>query len=325
MKHGARWAAATCVLVLGAGCAPTPPSARPPAPVTPYGSPAPLPSVDAGPDRLNLPYATDDSPAHKLDLYLPDVGAGPFPVVVFVHGGAWQFGSKDMPLSGKNGFGALRAMLQANGFAVASVQYRFVDAAPFPAQLHDVKAAVRYLRNHAGELGLDAGRIAIAGESAGGNLAELAGVTQGVADLEGNVGEPGSSAVRAVVSYYGVSDLTRVAADRAAAGCRTPANPANSGEWKLVGGDPTGAASETARRASPITYVPDAGTPTLLLHGTRDCVVPDAQSVRMNEALQAAGTPSQLITIPAGHADPGFYTDAALQASVLDFLRRHDA
>ena len=142
----------------------------------------------------------------QLDLWVPAT-AGPAPLVVWVHGGAWIFGDRrDLPptLQPDQIFDAL---IEA-GLAVASIDYRLVREAAFPAQLHDVKAAVRYLRAHAEQLGLDTRRMGIWGESAGGHLASLAGLTAHRPDLEGNLGVVGpSSAVDVVVDWYAPIDL----------------------------------------------------------------------------------------------------------------------
>ena len=138
----------------------------------------------------------------KLDLYRPEKAATP-PLIVYVHGGAWRAGSREqMPLG---------ALVRA-GFAVASVDYRLSPEAPFPANVHDIKAAIRFLRGHASDWKLDARRIAIIGSSAGGHLAALVGVTNGNEDLEGNVGEfpDQSSDVQAIVSFYGAANLTTI-------------------------------------------------------------------------------------------------------------------
>ena len=300
------------------------------------------------PTTVDVRYAGDDDPAHRLDLYLPEGQAGPFPLVIFVHGGAWSYGDKAMPPL--SSYGTFRRVLAERGYAVASVQYRFVDKAPFPAQLHDVKAAVRYLRANAAALRVDPDRFAIAGDSAGGQLAQLVGLTGAAsaaeptqpaqaaqpaqpaqapegADLEGAVGTTGvSSAVRAVVSYYGVADLVRLFGDRAAANCRSfrARGPATA-EGRLVRGDPeSGAGRERALAASPVTYAVASRTPMLLFHGSADCVVPAAQSERLAQELTSAGGVAQLRIVPgAGHSAPVFYQDVQLQRELLGFLDRY--
>ena len=160
-------------------------------------------AADALPTHKDVTYATIDGANLALDLYLPAAGAAKPRLVVWVHGGAWRSGSKsDVPI---------RSLLD-HGFAIASVDYRLSPVARFPAQVHDIKAAIRYLRAKEKEYGYDAAHITIAGSSAGGHLAALVGVTSSHQELEGKVGEhlDQSSAVQAIVSYYGMSNLTTI-------------------------------------------------------------------------------------------------------------------
>lgn len=291
------------------------------------------PPSPAAPTLADLRYAGDDDPAHRLDLYLPPARGEPHPLVVFVHGGSWSYGDKAMPSA--TPYGILRRRLAEHGYAVASVQYRFVAVAPFPAQLADVKAAIRYLRANAAGLGLDPDRFAVAGDSAGGLLALLAGmvdpttpVPPGAArlDLEGAVGTVGvSSSVRAAVSYYGVTDLVGLFDDRSAAGCRSGRSRGpGTAEGRLVRGDPeSGPGRERAVAASPVSYAGATRTPILLLHGTTDCIVPAAQSQRLYDALRQTGAVVDLRLVPANHSARIFYQDGDLQRAVLGFLDRY--
>ena len=141
-----------------------------------------------------------------LDLAVP-AGPGPHPVIVFIHGGAWAAGHPTVtnPVYRKMDF---FNRFHAAGFAVARVAYRFSNEAQFPAQLHDCKAAIRYLRKHAETLGLDAKRLGVMGDSAGGHLATLVGLTGKNKKLEGKVGvTKGSSAVSCVVNWFGPTDF----------------------------------------------------------------------------------------------------------------------
>ncbi|MCH8612050.1 alpha/beta hydrolase [Arsenicicoccus dermatophilus] len=275
----------------------------------------------------DVDYVGDRSRSHRLDLHLPST-PGVHPLVVFVHGGAWQMGDKAL-LDGTGhsiGVEHLRDVLLAQGYAVASVNYRLSSQAPFPAQIHDVKAAIRHLRGEASRLRIDPERIAVMGESAGGHLAQLAGLLgptrtrTGGADLEGSLGRPGgSSAVKAVVAMYGVADLPHLLADRTAAGCP----PSDLGpETALLGVDPsTPAGAARGTLASPLHHVHPGAPPMLLLHGRQDCVVPMAQSQRLSQALTRAGAKAPVVLIDAGHAEPAFYTRPDLQQQVVAFLR----
>lgn len=192
----------------------------------------------------------------KLDLYLPD--ARNAPLIVYVHGGAWRSGSRSsVPLR----------TLVARGFAVASVDYRLSPVARFPAQIHDIKAAVRFLTARQEVYGYDARRIAIAGSSAGAHLAALVGVSNGNRDLEGTVGGhlDQSADVQAIVSFYGASNLTTILEQSTPKGLavRIPA-------LQLLLGDLPDKAPELARLASPVFHVDANDPPLLLLHGNHD-------------------------------------------------------
>jgi acetyl esterase/lipase len=171
---------------------------------------------------------------------------------------------------------------------VASVDYRLSGEAIWPAQLHDAKAAVRWLRARASDLGIDPDRIAAWGESAGGHLAELLGLTTEPA-LEGDVGMTGtSSRVTAVVAWYAPSDVAAVAPDT-----RADPSDATTREAQLLGAAPQDE-PERAAQASPVTHVFLDAPPFLLLHGAADGFIPPVQSERLHAALVAAGVESEL-------------------------------
>ena len=258
-------------------------------PLPPPAHDAPLPSARPGPGGsrvlLGVPYAAlPGSRPLELDLYLPPTG-DPVPVVVFLHGGGWRLGSRHG--AGPMYRGAdptpFEQVAQA-GVAVASVDYRLSGEATWPAQLHDAKAAVRWLRTRAADLGIDPDRIAAWGESAGGHLAQLLGLTGGDAALEGDVGIVGtSSRVSAVVAWYAPSDVAAVATDTGA----DPADPTTR-ENQLLGA-PAPSVPDVAAQASPITHVSPDAPPFLLLHGAADRFVPCVQSERLHAALEEAG------------------------------------
>ena len=158
--------------------------------------------VEAEKAIRDLTFAQAGGTELKLDLHLPDAGT-PAGLIVWVHGGAWRSGSRaDVDLKG----------LVVRGWAVASVDYRLSPVARFPAQIHDIKAAIRFLRAHAGEYGYPAGRFVIAGSSAGAHLAALVGVSNRHPELESNLGDypRESSDVQAIVDLYGATNLTSI-------------------------------------------------------------------------------------------------------------------
>jgi acetyl esterase/lipase len=293
----------------------------PPAlPFPPPAHAAPLPRAvpAAGGVRLlaGVPFAAlPGARPLELDLYLPPDGA-PAPVVVFLHGGGWRAGSRHAAGPAYRGADPtpFERMAQA-GIAVASVDYRLSGEAVWPAQLHDAKAAVRWLRSRAGELGVDVDRIAAWGESAGGHLAELLGLV-GDPALEGEVGVTGpSSAVSAVAAWYAPSDVAAVATDLGV----DPADPTTR-EALLLGAAAV-EVPERAAQASPVNHVSPAAPPFLLLHGRADQLIPVAQSERLAALLPDV----QLHTYDgADHMWLGA-PDAAADAvdRTVAFLRRH--
>jgi acetyl esterase/lipase len=211
------------------------------------------------------------------------------------------------------------ALLEA-GLAVATIDYRHALEAPFPAQLQDAKAAVRYLRAFAGELGISTAKVGAMGESAGGHIVAALGLTAHRADLEGSHGLVGpSSAVQAVVDWYGVADL-------AAMPRRTP--PPHIAEKLppelLVAPEDQltrGLSGNALADASPVTHVTPDAPPFLLVHGTADWLVPFTQSEQLHAALQAAGADSRLVPVEgAEHIFDGHDDVDALVALSVDFL-----
>jgi acetyl esterase/lipase len=254
---------------------------------------APLPQAHAGPGGvralLGVPYAAlPGIRPLELDLFLPADTGEPAPLVVFLHGGGWRVGSRRSAGPAYAASSPFEHLAQA-GVAVASVDYRLSGEAVWPAQLHDAKAAVRWLRSRAGTLGIAPDRIAAWGESAGGHLAEMLGLTGSDDSLEGDVGVTGvSSAVSAVVSWYGPSDIAAVATDAGT----DPRDP-SAREAQLLGAPPQ-TVPDRAAQASPITHVSSGAPPFLLLHGRDDRLVPCAQSRRLHASLRQAGVEAEL-------------------------------
>lgn len=260
--------------------------------------------------RLNIPYAGTEDPRQQLDLYLPKVrGEGLLPVVVWVHGGGWQQGGK--------GNGAQRTSAQyasTGSFAAASIGYRLTDEASWPAQIHDCKAAIRWIRANAETYGLDPDRIGVIGSSAGGHLVSMLGTTGGDESLAGILGEHRdvSSRVTCVVDFFGPSELLTMGTWH-----DNPGSP----EAKLVGGT-LQETKDVAREASPLTHVSKDSVPFLIIHGTDDAVVPFEQSVKLHAALKKAGVETTLLEMSgAGHGDP--YHSGRFDTQVRAFFDKH--
>jgi len=244
----------------------------------------------------------------ELDLYLPEAD-GPLPVVVYVHGGGWQRGTRrePPPLLAADFYDGIAAQ----GFAVAAVDYRLSGEARFPAPLEDVRAAVSWVRDHAVAYGLDAGRVFLWGDSAGGHLALLAALTEST--LTG-------ATVRAAVAWFPVTDLLGMPSDLADAGGIPDPGP-DSREARLLGA-PAASVPDLARQASPVSHAHADAPPVLLLHGMVDDLVPAAQSVRLAEALGRAGAAVELELVPgATHFWKGAGDVAAIIARSVEFLR----
>lgn len=245
----------------------------------------------------NINYAASDHPRQTLDLYLP--AARPagrlLPVVVFVHGGGWQNGSK----AGAKSW--LEPYVSSGDYAGVALGYRLAGDARWPAQIHDCKAAIRWLRAQAARHGLDPARIGIAGSSAGGTLATLLGTSGDVADLEGDVGPHvrESSRVRCVLNLFGrINFLAEPESARAA-----PAQAdALRNRLQLLFGGTLEEKAALARRASPIHHLTPDDPPILTLHGTIDPVVPFVQALELDAATKRAGVPHLLIPLEGlGH------------------------
>jgi acetyl esterase/lipase len=209
-----------------------------------------------------------------LDLLLPTPRpADKVPAVVYLHGGGWRAGERAVGLYPWCG-----PLLAAYGFVVANVTYRLSDRAPFPAQLHDVKAAVRWLRANAATYGIDPDRIGVMGDSAGGQLASLLATTAERDDLEGDCGSAGwSSAVQAVVARCAPTDFAAL-----------PLGHEPEFLTPLFGG-PREETAKLRELASPLTHVHTGVPPMLLVHGSLDETVPVEQVHRFADALRAQG------------------------------------
>ena len=259
-----------------------------------------------------------------LDLYVPTQGDRTGAAIVYVHGGGWavgtrrRFGRTFIPWSPT----PLDLLAQA-GFVMATIDYRLSGEACFPAQLHDVKAAVRWIRGNAGALGVDAGRVVVWGESAGGHLAMLAGMTGDDPSMAGDVGTflDQSAAVCGVIDWYGPMNLLSIGGQHLPGSDKDPDAP-GSWESSMVGA-PLQSDPQRTRAASPITYVHAGAPPVQIHHGTLDSLVPYAQSAEFADALRAAGGDVELIPVEGSdHFWPGAPDMRAIFDASLAVARR---
>jgi len=256
---------------------------------------------------LDLDYAGTGDRNQMLDLRLPPTARGPAPVIVWFHGGGWHKGDKrahDVPAPVIDRY-------LARGYAVASANYRLAQQASFPAQIHDGKAVIRFLRGHAQQFNLDPARIGVWGQSAGAYLAVFLGLTNGNPALEGNVGQhlDQSSAVRVVVNRCAPTDMT------------LPNQPAALMEpfHKMLGD----ANPVLAAQASPVTYVSQHAVPMLIVHGEDDAIVPIHHAKILAAALQNVGAEVAVLPLQdSGHGTGRFQAPAT--DSVIDgFFDKH--
>ena len=247
----------------------------------------------------------------KMDVvHLKERPAKPMPVLVWIHGGGWRRGNKT---------GGLRRLLPfaQRGYFCATIEYRLTDEAVFPAQIHDCKCAIRYLRAKAREHHLDPHHIGVWGSSAGGHLVALLGTSGGVKELEGTGGWPDqSSRVQAVCDFCGPSDFF------AMFGLKRPMDrdPSRSPEVLLLGG-PIEKNKDKARQASPVTHASKDDPPFLIVHGDEDPVVPLDQAFRMYKALKKAGASPDLYIVD--HVGHGIGMTPQVTQEVTAFLDKH--
>ncbi len=276
----------------------TPAAAQPPKPIA-------VPddvSFEAG-----VEYANPDGQHLQLDIARPKTGAGPFPAVVCVHGGGFRAGKRE-------GYDGLIVRLAQKGYVAVTVTYRLAPKYPFPAAVHDTKAAVRWVRANAAKYHADPERIGVTGGSAGGHLAQFLGVTAGVKEFEGDGGNPTvSSKVACVVNVYGPSDFTKSYGKSVDAAEVLPL---------FLGGN-IDAARKQHVRASPLNWVTPDAAPTLCIHGTDDKYVAHEQAVWLVDRLKASAVEAELLSLPgAGHGFKGKDAETA-EAALVAFFDKH--
>jgi acetyl esterase/lipase len=253
------------------------------------GQPQPRQPDPAGATVLrDIEYVPGGHERQKLDLYLPKEvdPSGKRPLLVWIHGGAWQAGSKESCPARR---------FVGQGYAVASVNYRLSQHAIFPAQIQDCKAAIRWLRANAGKHGYDPNRIGVWGSSAGGHLVALLGTTGDVKEFDVGPHAGVSSRVQAVCDFFGPTDFTKMSSFPSTMKHDAPDSP----ESRLIGG-PIQENKDKAQRANPITYVTKDDPPLLIVHGDKDPLVPHNQSEILLDALRKAGVEATLYTVAGG-------------------------
>jgi len=255
----------------------------------------------------DLAYVPDGHQRHTLDLYLPKAGTN-LPLIIWIHGGAWRTGSKEQ---------GVPITYLTQGYAVASINYRLSQHAKFPAQIQDCKAAVRWLRAHAAQYRLAPHRFAAWGSSAGGHLAALLGTAGHTRGFDVGPHLDQSSAVQAVVDYFGPTDFLQMDAHRLPNGMRH--DVLDSPESELIGG-PIHQLKDKVTQANPVAYVTSNAPPFLIVHGDQDPLVPHHQSQLLATALQKASVPVTFYTVKGG--GHGGFTDPEVARLTRDFLAR---
>ncbi len=270
---------------------------------------------------LDLDYVGYGHVGHRLDIFLPEKKLEKYPVVVCIYGSAWlSNNSKETTFE----VGVGQALLNA-GYAVVSINHRSSGDAKFPAQINDVKAAIRFVRANATSYSFDSNFIGVTGWSSGGHLSSFAGTSNEVntfeykgktIDIEGNLGDftQSSSRVDAVVDWFGPTNFLLMD------GCGSTMNhdDEKSPESSLIGGAIQDN-KDACHLADPATYISAATVPFLIIHGDEDPLVPHCESEYLFGKLQAAGIESSFITVEGGKHGPGVLIPEYLQKMVSFF------
>ena len=274
---------------------------------------------ETNPQYRDVNYAGDDLEAHRMDIYLPETGKDAYKVVVVIYGSAW-FANNMKSMA----YMSIGKPLVDAGFAVVCINHRSSGDAKFPAQIHDVKAALRFIRAHSSDYHLDTRFVGITGFSSGGHLASLAGVTNDMkkttrggttVEIEGAVGSDleFSSRVDAVVDWFGPVDMSRMK------DCNT-VNDGRSPEAALIGGAPVDN-PDLVQLISPITYVTTLGPKFLVIHGEADTVVPHCQSEYFSQELKKCGRLDAFVSVPNGQHGPVTFNEDTFKKMVEFFQR----
>ena len=273
-------------------------------------------------DKTILRDVVYSTSGQKLDLYVPAKTDRPLPLIVWIHGGAFKMGDKDSAegLTPQGSAGSKPPVqVIPEGYALASINYRLSGEATFPAQIHDCKAAIRWLRAHAKEYHINPALIGVWGRSAGGHLAALLGTSGNVSELEGKGGNAEySSSVQAVCDFFGPTDLVRMSE-------MLGQIEIENNESLYIGG-PLKKNVEKATQANPITHINNNAPPFLIIHGDSDVLVPADQSTILYKALAKAKVTASLHIIPgAGHGFAGATRQQLdeIDRLTVDFLSKY--
>lgn len=237
-------------------------------------------------------YADNDNSRQAVDVYQPiSPKSSRLPLLVFIHGGAWRSGSKDI------GVRHLSEYIDSGNYIGASIGYRLTAEAQWPAQIHDCKAAIRYLKANAKKFGFDPEKIAVFGTSAGGHLSCMIAVSGNAPELEGSIGShlKQSSSVACGISYFGPTNFLRLNDYPSSINH----NAADSPESQLIG-TPIQQDKNATQKANPASYVDKDDPPILFIHGTDDPLVAYNQSVLLSKRLKPFGVGGEIITVQGG-------------------------
>jgi acetyl esterase/lipase len=255
----------------------------------------------------NIPYTAHPLPRQNFDLILPaKKGNQPFPLVVWIHGGAWLSGIKEWDNV---------KYLVRHGYAIASIDYRFSMEAPFPAQIQDCNIALNFILAQATNYGVSSKRFVVGGGSAGGHLALLLGLARG----EQNFGADASIEPLAILDFFGPADFNEMKDDLETIHSEKGLVLYKDAVGKLMGA-PVDQSSDKQKMASPISYVSTANPPVLIIQGGTDDLVPAVQSRRLHDALDRAGVKNQLIMVDAAGHDGPLFSTPEMEAKVVNFL-----
>ena len=254
----------------------------------------------------NITYLTANNWDAKLDVYVPREAAAPNPTMIYIHGGGWVGGAKE------TSWLQLLPYLEA-GWSVVNVEYRLARVSLAPAAVEDCRCALRWVIRNAKQYNFDINKLVVTGHSAGGHLSLTTGMLPPSAGLDRECPGTEELKVAAIVNWFGISDVVDLL------------DGSNMKEYAVAWLSSMPNREEVARRVSPLTYIRAGLPPTITIHGDADPTVPYTHAIRLQEALNKAGVPNQLVTIPGGKHG-GFSHDETVWAytAIRDFLNKHN-